>query len=64
MTINEILEKLKNLKRLDVFIRQEEDYDSFLDYEEAKNGDFVRSEDIDRLIKEIEKSKEYAAGDS
>lgn len=56
MTINEILEKLKNLKRLDVFIRQEEDYDSFLDYEEAKNGDFVRSEDIDRLIKEIEKT--------
>lgn len=54
MTINEILKKLKNLKRVDIWMGSEEGYDDYWYSEESKHGNFIRSEDIDRLIKEIE----------
>lgn len=54
MTIDQILEKLKNLKRLDIWMDSEDGYSDYWYSEESKMGDFVRSEDIDRLIEEIE----------
>ena len=57
MEIKEILEKLKNLQRLDIWMGSEDGYDDYWYSEESKTGDFVRSEDIDKLIKEIENSK-------
>lgn len=56
MTIDQILEKLKKLQRVDIWMGSEEGYDDYWYSEESKHGDFVRSEDIDRLIKEIEKT--------
>lgn len=54
MKVKEILEKLKNLKRLDICTDSENGYSDYWYPEESKTGDFVRSEDIDHLIKEIE----------
>lgn len=54
MTINKILEKLKNLQRVDIWMGSEEGYDDYWYSLEGQWGDFVRFEDIDRLIKEIE----------